>query len=165
MHNISTPNIQRPFQLRFLLICIGFGLLLCLIDLTVKQLISNHFIEYPDPIQLIDNLFYLRYERNTALAFSIPMPFEFILLLNSIIFAGLLGFLSYKLDLGKKLAAFIYILLMAGALSNLYERYTLAYVTDFLAFGSFPVFNFADSFITISIFLLILFYDRITRPI
>jgi signal peptidase II len=165
MHNISTPNIQRPFQPRFLLTCIGLGLLLCLIDLTIKQLIANHFTEFPEPIQLIDNLFYLRYERNTALAFSIAMPFEFILLLNSVVFAGLLGFLSYKLDLAKKLAAFIYILLMAGALSNLYERYTLAYVTDFLAFGNFPVFNFADSFITISIFLLILFYDRITRPI
>jgi signal peptidase II len=55
-------------------------------------------------------------------------------------------------------------LLAAGAMGNLIDRIRLGYVIDFISVGSFPVFNFADSFITVAIFLLLLFYDKIKRP-
>lgn len=45
---------------------------------------------------------------------------------------------------------------LAGALGNLIDRLTIGYVTDFISVGNFPVFNVADSSITIGVIILIL---------
>ncbi len=44
----------------------------------------------------------------------------------------------------------------SGAIGNLMDRLSLGQVTDFIAIGSFPVFNLADSSITIGTALLLL---------
>ena len=41
------------------------------------------------------------------------------------------------------------VFILAGALGNLYDRITLGFVVDFLDFRVWPVFNVADSFITV----------------
>ncbi len=43
-----------------------------------------------------------------------------------------------------------------GAIGNLIDRFTIGYVTDFISVGTFPVFNVADSCITIGTIILIL---------
>ena len=52
-------------------------------------------------------------------------------------------------------------LLGGGALGNLYERLFQGYVVDFLDFYvkqyHYPAFNLADSFITVGIFVLVLY--------
>ena len=55
------------------------------------------------------------------------------------------GPLFYKLSLS---------LILAGALGNLIDRLYLGYVIDFLDFRIWPVFNIADSAITIGVLLL-----------
>ncbi|MCC6148478.1 MAG: signal peptidase II [Anaerolineaceae bacterium] len=45
---------------------------------------------------------------------------------------------------------------LGGALGNLVDRITIGHVTDFLAFGDFPVFNVADSSITVGVGILLL---------
>jgi len=45
---------------------------------------------------------------------------------------------------------------MGGALGNLVDRLTQGYVTDFISVGNFPVFNVADSSISIGVAVLIL---------
>jgi len=42
-----------------------------------------------------------------------------------------------------------------GAVGNLIDRFTIGYVTDFISIGTFPVFNVADSCITIGTIVLI----------
>ena len=53
-----------------------------------------------------------------------------------------------------------YSLILAGAIGNLIDRFSLGYVVDFLDFyygnSHFPAFNVADSSITIAAFLLII---------
>lgn len=48
------------------------------------------------------------------------------------------------------------VLQMAGALGNLIDRLVLGHVTDFISVGSFPVFNVADSCITVGVLVLLL---------
>jgi len=45
---------------------------------------------------------------------------------------------------------------MGGALGNLIDRITMGHVTDFISVGNFPVFNVADSGITIGVGILLL---------
>jgi signal peptidase II len=46
--------------------------------------------------------------------------------------------------------------MVGGAIGNLIDRLTLGYVVDFVAVGNFPVFNLADSCVTVSVILLLL---------
>ncbi|KAF0111620.1 MAG: signal peptidase II [Chloroflexi bacterium] len=45
---------------------------------------------------------------------------------------------------------------LAGAVGNLVDRIRLGQVTDFISVGTFPVWNVADSSITIGVFILLL---------
>lgn len=50
-----------------------------------------------------------------------------------------------------------YGLVMGGAMSNFIDRLRLGYVVDFFDFQIWPVFNVADSSITVGIIILMLF--------
>lgn len=45
---------------------------------------------------------------------------------------------------------------LGGAIGNFIDRVRLGHVTDLISVGKFPVFNVADSFITVGVILLIL---------
>ena len=47
-------------------------------------------------------------------------------------------------------------LMVGGSIGNLIDRLTLGYVVDFVAIGRFPVFNLADSCVTVSVILLLI---------
>ena len=55
-----------------------------------------------------------------------------------------------------KLDLVAFSLILGGALGNLIDRLRFGYVIDFLDFRIWPVFNIADSAITIGIILLII---------
>jgi signal peptidase II len=52
----------------------------------------------------------------------------------------------------------VLIFICAGAAGNLYDRVVLHYVRDFIYFSliDFPVFNVADMYVTVSVFVLII---------
>ncbi|MBU1999204.1 MAG: signal peptidase II, partial [Candidatus Omnitrophica bacterium] len=54
----------------------------------------------------------------------------------------------------KKPDRLAFLLILAGALGNLYDRIFFGYVIDFLDLRVWPVFNVADSAITIGALLL-----------
>ena len=78
---------------------------------------------------------------------SMPMV---IILFVSIICIWLFAYLFYK----KYLTVLEFSLLFAWTLWNLIDRVYLWWVRDFLSFGSFPVFNIADSFLTCGVALI-----------
>jgi signal peptidase II len=45
---------------------------------------------------------------------------------------------------------------LGGALGNLVDRITIGHVTDFISIGTFPVFNVADSSISVGVVILVL---------
>lgn len=59
----------------------------------------------------------------------------------------------------------IFVFIMAGAIGNMIDRFTLKYVVDFLYFSliNFPIFNIADCYVTVSailLFALAIFYYK-----
>jgi len=64
---------------------------------------------------------------------------------------------------GKKLYNFGLTLIMSGAFGNLIDRIRFGYVIDFIDVRIWPVFNIADSSITIGTFLLIIYFSKKTR--
>jgi signal peptidase II len=57
------------------------------------------------------------------------------------------------------------ILIMSGALGNLIDRVSLRYVIDFIDVRIWPVFNFADSSITIGTALLIVSFVKFDKDL
>ena len=47
------------------------------------------------------------------------------------------------------------LLILSGAVGNLIDRLLIGAVRDFISIGTFPIFNFADAYLTIGVFVLI----------
>jgi len=95
----------------------------------------------------------LVFVQNTGSAFGMFAGQNSILALIAIIFVCVFLFF-YKTIIAER-EYFAYFLIVAGAISNLIDRVFLGYVTDMISVGSFPVFNIADSSITIGAALLV----------
>lgn len=144
--------------------------IIILLDQATKLRV-RHFMEIGDSIPVIGNFFRLTYVTNEGGAFSLSLGDG---LLNRVFFTAvpllalfLIIYLIYKS--GSKLAIIAYLLVVGGAVGNLIDRITYGYVIDFFDFDFFdfiihrwPVFNIADSAITIAIVLLFidLFFSK-----
>ena len=83
-----------------------------------------------------------------------------VLLLFGLLFSGRLTFFDNRL--GKPALG----LILGGTAGNLIDRLLLGYVTDLIDIGIWPVFNLADSAITVGVILLaysLLFLTRATK--
>ena len=112
-----------------------------------------------DKVTIINNFFNINLAYNYGAAWSILTGKKIVLILISIIIVIGIYFILIR---GKKLRTYesiTYGLLIGGILGNLFDRIVYGYVIDFLDFYifgyEFPIFNLADSFIVISIFMLI----------
>ena len=59
------------------------------------------------------------------------------------------------IEKGEKALRFAMVLQLGGAWGNLIDRLKFGYVIDFVSVGNFPVFNVADSSITIGVAVLL----------
>lgn len=115
-------------------------------------------------IPIIKNFFYFTLTHNRGAAFGILNNYVPLFIITSLITIALL-FMSLKKNKTKKinLYSLSLSLILGGALGNLIDRVSLGYVIDFLDLRIWPVFNLADSAITVGAVLLgysILFKDK-----
>lgn len=129
------------------------------VDYVAKVLVSM-FLETNESLILIKDFFSLTYVKNTGAAFSIFSNSNYFLAFASIFFIALILYYLSKRNNISKLESFGYGLLLGGACGNLIDRIVYGYVIDFLDFKifgyNFPIFNLADTFIVISIIIIIL---------
>ena len=132
------------------------SLITFMIDRIIKILVVLLNI---DKVTIINNFFNINLAYNYGAAWSILTGKKLFLILISIIIVIGIYFILIR---GKKLKTYesiTYGLLIGGILGNLFDRIIYGYVIDFLDFYifgyDFPIFNLADSFIVISIFMLI----------
>lgn len=135
--------------------------LVILIDQIIKVLVTNN-ITYLKSITIIPDFFYLTHVHNEGAAWSMFSGNTIFLILIAVM---VLFFIYYFLLRGKKFDmkdTIIYSLLIGGIIGNLIDRIVFKYVIDYLDFifgsYSFPVFNFADICIVLSVIIL-LFYS------
>ena len=138
------------------------GGLIFMADILSKAVVRE-FLSQEYPLELF-SFFHLRYVENTGAAFGMMQGGNWLLIFVMIaimvyIFKSWKELCSYG-NLVKWGCVFI----LAGAAGNLYDRITLGYVVDFLDFRVWPVFNLADSFITIGGGLFVLSLLKNCKP-
>ena len=111
-------------------------------------------------IPVIPGIFHLSFVENTGIAFGLFRGHPEIL---SFVIAGsvlclLIG--SWFLRHQKWAERIAYGFIVGGAAGNLIDRIRFHHVIDFIDFRIWPVFNFADSFITIGVCLFVYFSWR-----
>jgi signal peptidase II len=138
------------------------------LDQVSKQLVVNHLVLH-EALPLLPSLNLLRAE-NTGAAFSFLSGASgwqrwFFIALATTISVMLLVWLR-RLSMGQRLQGGALALILGGALGNLFDRVLHGYVIDFIDVyyrdWHFPVFNIADSAITVGAILLIL--DTLLHP-
>lgn len=131
--------------------------ILFLIDYAIKLLIA-YLIPFQKEVIVVKDFFYITYVKNLGAAWSILNGYRFLLITIGIL--ALIIF--YKLFLKNKeinnIQVVIYSLLIGGVLGNLFDRIYYGYVIDYLKFiifrYHFPIFNFADIILVISVILI-----------
>ncbi|MBT3349090.1 signal peptidase II [bacterium] len=102
-----------------------------------------------DPAREVFPFFRLQFVENSGIAFSFPMARWILVPVTLVVlfFLGKFLWFSPVSKLQKIAAAFVF----SGAVGNLIDRIFFGAVTDFLAFWSFPIFNLADTFVSLGI--------------
>lgn len=150
---------------RFWALCLIMATLI-LIDQFSKGYIQTTMF-YGQTIPMIEGFFSIAYVKNMGAAFGFgsdgPLWFRQLFFLGlPVIFCGWIFFLLVKTIKGPLHMSVAYALIIAGAIGNLIDRFSLGYVVDFLMFywkeeaNHFPAFNVADSCITVAAGLLII---------
>ena len=135
-----------------------FGILFVIIDQIVKIVISNKMI-LNQTVIVIKNFFSISLVHNKGAAFSFLSDNTILLIVIGLL--ALIGLIIYikKLDILDDIDMFAYSLLMGGIVGNLIDRIIHGYVIDYLSFKFgefyFPIFNFADICIVISVLIII----------
>tara|TARA_B100000519_G_scaffold139910_1_gene121223 strand:- start:11999 stop:12478 length:480 start_codon:yes stop_codon:yes gene_type:complete len=103
-------------------------------------------------------IFRFTHAQNTGTAFSLFQNQTDILTIVSFVAIVLIIFIYLSIEKPSNYIYLSYGLLFGGAFGNLIDRIRLGYVTDFFDVGFWPIFNIADSAITIGIILMIFNY-------
>ena len=136
------------------------SLLCMIIDQVIKIAVMGN-LNVNQSIEVIDKFFSITYVENDGAAWSILSGGRILLILISIVAIILIYSYILKNKNMKKFEFFSYCVLIGGILGNLMDRIKFGFVVDYLDFKifgyDFPIFNFADICIVISVGLLLIY--------
>lgn len=119
----------------------------------LAKYIAAQSLSLNQPISVIKGIFSLTLVHNRGAAFGILKNQVPLFIVTSVV-AVLLIYSELKHNRHRKAYSIALGLILAGALGNLIDRIFLGYVIDFLDFHFWPVFNVADSAITVGALIL-----------
>ncbi len=139
------------------MLVIVISLIVFVVDLVTKYIIQNQ--PTLQNVEIIKGFFSLTYAENTGMAWSLLSGKQAFLSIVSAIVIGVMVYYVVAKNLDK-LTRISLALMIGGAAGNLFDRLFLGYVRDFLDFiifgYDFPIFNVADSALTIGVILLMI---------
>jgi len=141
------------------------ALLVLALDQTSKAWITSNMVSH-ETRNIIEGFLRLRYTANTGAAFGIFRDSSAILSVAAIIIIGVIVLSAARAGSVNRMLMLALGLVLGGAVGNLIDRLRLGHVVDFIevynprleiggTFYSFPVFNVADSSITVGVILII----------
>jgi len=147
---------------------LSYFILLIIIDQVTKYW-ARTVLKTDGSISIIPGVLKLQYHENTGAVWGIMTGKTGFLSVITVILSVILVFLYFKIPKKRKYLPIqiIWIFIMAGAVGNFIDRISLKYVVDFIYFEliDFPIFNIADTYLTVSCFLLLflgIFYYKDT---
>ena len=108
------------------------------------------------PSTFLGDFFQILHWKNTGAAFGIFQNANLILMILSMLIIIVLTWYYFSTKDNNLLIRIGLSLAIGGAVGNLIDRITQGYVTDFLSFGRFPIFNIGDSAVTVGVGLMVL---------
>lgn len=127
-----------------------------LLDQLVKLLVVNS-IPLDHSVQFIPSILSIAHIRNYGAAWNIFTGQKWFLFLITLVALGILGYLFLKLRKNWIYALGIS-LMIGGTLGNFVDRIRIGYVVDMLQldFINFPIFNVADSALSVGVVIIII---------
>ena len=126
-----------------------------IVDRVTKIFVEQRFGVPYGPREVIDHVLFLTVTRNSGAAFGLFQNFTAGFVLISVLV--LVGILIYywRLPRGDWSARLGLALVFGGAIANAYDRGVKGSVVDFIQVPHWPIFNIADSAITIGVAVLL----------
>ncbi len=143
-----------PLNILIIILIIAF-------DQTVKWWAATS-LKAKGTVPLIDHAVQFTYAENKGAAFSSFTSHTNMLIIVSIVFVAVALILLIKYFKTSALLRFSLVFIVGGAIGNLIDRVRLSYVIDMIDFSiiNFPIFNVADSFISIGAVILVIYALR-----
>ena len=139
-------------------------------DQISKYIVTAKMTAYGPPVDILGSFFRLTFIHNRGAAFGLNLGSPLIHTVVSIAALALLVYMFRTLPVGARLLRTALAMVLGGALGNIVDRVRLEKgVVDFFDFGigeqwRWPIFNVADSFVTVGIILLAIGYSRQDKP-
>ena len=112
----------------------------------------THLLDLNESLSVIKSVMHFTLVHNTGIAFGLFKDCGLVFVIIPLILTGLLIYNVYYYRHSEQLSRTYIVafsLILGGAIGNLIDRIWLGYVIDFIDFRIWPVFNIADSAITI----------------
>ena len=149
---------MKEKNIKIMLIPIIIIALLTSLDQFTKFIIKSKFMLYESK-EVIKNVFAITYIQNKGAAWGVMQGKRiFFLILTVFVILGCFWILYNIIGNHKYIMLTVCVIfLISGAVGNMIDRFKLGYVVDFFDFKliDFPVFNVADIYVTVSMFLIL----------
>jgi len=151
--NSNVIKARPLISIIIIIVCVG-------IDQLTKLLAINNLRDLADEIPVINKVFGLYYVENKGISFSmLSSKMALIIIITSIIMLILI-YVMIKTPKTKYFMPFSIVLsvIVGGAAGNMIDRIFRGFVIDFimLDFINFPIFNVADIFVCVGLFILVI---------
>jgi signal peptidase II len=135
------------------------GVLLVILTDRLSKIFFTQLLDLNESLIVIKNILHFTLVHNTGIAFGLFKDNGIVFIVIPLVLTGLLIYNIYYYRHSDQLsriyiAAFSFIL--GGAIGNLIDRIFYGYVIDFIDLRIWPVFNIADSAITIGAIIILL---------
>ena len=140
----------------------------------VSDQVSKYFIvatfNLHESRRILYNILYLRYIKNPGAAFGLSFGHPLLMLTITILIIIILGYLFLKGNLFSDniLGKTAMVMILGGAVGNFIDRMVMKEVVDFIDMGvghyRWPVYNLADVYITIGMFIMIYLFSFKAKP-
>ena len=125
----------------------------------ISKVFFSRILDLGESIPIIRNIFHVTLVHNTGIAFGFfknyGLFFVFVSFIAIILFSLYLYRHRYPEHL-RLIEIFAFSLVISGAVGNLIDRISFGYVIDFIDFRVWPVFNVADSAITLGTIIILI---------